>query len=210
MVDGHALRLEATKLKEIFMNKSQALLHGDLHTGSVFISDTDLKVFDAEFAFFGPAGFDIGAMIANLVLNYASWTGRDDKTVEEIQGYREYLITTIESFYHNFENIFSKLWDENAKEEFRSVKGYKDFYMQSILQDTAGFAGCKINRRIISLAHVADMDSIVNEYRRADAQILALRIGRSFIMNRKSIFSIENLTNIIIDLTKSINNLDFL
>lgn len=35
------LRLEATKLKEIFMNKSQSLLHGDLHTGSIFIDQND-------------------------------------------------------------------------------------------------------------------------------------------------------------------------
>lgn len=192
-----ALRLEVTKLKELFMNKSQALLHGDLHTGSIFIDQENLKVFDAEFAFYGPSGFDVGAIIANLVLNYASWTGRDDKSQVEIAGYRQYLIDSINQLYHCFRNTFSILWDMDAREEYREVKGYKEYYLQNLLQDTAGFAGCKINRRIISLAHVADLDCIENEGRRAEAQILALKIGRDFIMKRQSITCIEDLTSIM-------------
>lgn len=37
-------RLEVTKLKNIFMTKAEALLHGDLHTGSIFITEDDMRV----------------------------------------------------------------------------------------------------------------------------------------------------------------------
>lgn len=36
------------------MNCAQALLHGDLHSGSVFANDSGIKVIDPEFAFTGP------------------------------------------------------------------------------------------------------------------------------------------------------------
>ena len=163
----------------------------------MFIDQENLKVFDAEFAFYGPSGFDVGAIIANLVLKYASWTGRDDKSQAEIAGYRQYLIDSINELYHCFRNTFSILWDMDTREEYREVKGYKEYYLQNLLQDTAGFAGCKINRRVISLAHVADLACIEDEGRRAEAQILALNIGRDFIMKRQSNTCIEDLTSIM-------------
>lgn len=37
------------------------------------MANTELtKVIDPEFAFFGPMGFDVGAVLENLVLNYLS------------------------------------------------------------------------------------------------------------------------------------------
>jgi 5-methylthioribose kinase len=42
------------------MNNAQALIHGDLHTGSILIKEDSMKVIDPEFAFYGPMGYDIG------------------------------------------------------------------------------------------------------------------------------------------------------
>ncbi len=56
------------------MERQQALLHGDLHTGSLMCTDDTTYVIDAEFAFCGPIAFDVGKMIANLLIAYfASW-----------------------------------------------------------------------------------------------------------------------------------------
>ena len=63
----NTLRLEGTKLKFDFMNHAQALIHGDLHSGSIFIKEDSIKVFDPEFAFFGPMGYDLGNVIAHLL-----------------------------------------------------------------------------------------------------------------------------------------------
>jgi len=61
------LLLETAKLKFKFMSNAQSLLHGDLHTGSIFIKEDSTKVIDPEFAFYGPAGYDIGNVIANAI-----------------------------------------------------------------------------------------------------------------------------------------------
>lgn len=70
-----ALKAEVAALREVFMNKAEALIHGDLHTGSIFIgregtNGSCMKVIDPEFAFYGPLGYDLGNLIANL---YFAW-----------------------------------------------------------------------------------------------------------------------------------------
>jgi S-methyl-5-thioribose kinase len=70
-----ALKVAVQELKWAFLTRGEALLHGDLHTGSVMVTDTDTRVIDPEFAFFGPIGFDIGAVLANLMLSYVAQDG---------------------------------------------------------------------------------------------------------------------------------------
>ncbi|MDD3142505.1 MAG: S-methyl-5-thioribose kinase, partial [Lachnospiraceae bacterium] len=66
LYEDKALHLEAAKCKFDFMNNAQSLIHGDLHTGSIFINQEHTYVFDPEFAFYGPMGYDIGNVIANM------------------------------------------------------------------------------------------------------------------------------------------------
>ena len=69
------LKIAVSRLKLKFMSESQSLLHGDLHTGSIMLTENDTKVIDPEFAFYGPMGFDIGALLANLLMNFFSQNG---------------------------------------------------------------------------------------------------------------------------------------
>jgi 5-methylthioribose kinase len=52
------LKQAVARLKSTFLTRAESLLHGDLHTGSIMVQGDDVRVFDAEFAFFGPVGFD--------------------------------------------------------------------------------------------------------------------------------------------------------
>lgn len=89
LYNDEALKVEVASLREIFMNKAEALIHGDLHTGSIFIgssagipidtnttpdrnatSEPCMKIIDPEFAFYGPIGYDLGNIIAHL---YCAW-----------------------------------------------------------------------------------------------------------------------------------------
>ena len=45
------LHLEVALLREKFLTKAQALLHGDLHTDNIFIKPDSTKVIDPEFAY---------------------------------------------------------------------------------------------------------------------------------------------------------------
>src|SRR5205823_2510059 len=56
------LKLAISALKLKFLANAEAMIHGDLHTGSVMLTTGDTKVIDPEFAFIGPMGFDVGAV----------------------------------------------------------------------------------------------------------------------------------------------------
>lgn len=58
-----------------FCERAQALIHGDLHTGSVMVTQDSTQVIDPEFAFYGPMGFDIGAFLGNLILAFFAQDG---------------------------------------------------------------------------------------------------------------------------------------
>lgn len=194
------LRKKVTVLKEKFMTKAQALIHGDLHTGSIFIDQEAIKVFDTEFAFYGPSGFDVGAVIGNLILNYASWSGKDVSS-EFKSDYREYLLNTIEDIWNKFEARFREFWDKDAHETIRTVEGYQDNYMKQLLQDSIGMGGCKTMRRCIGLAHVEDLDGIEDLSKRAKAQIFALKLGEAMVVQRKNLTSISDFIEIVKDIT---------
>ena len=50
------------------MTHGEALIHGDLHTGSVMVGGGRAAAIDPEFAFYGPVGFDLGALWANAAI----------------------------------------------------------------------------------------------------------------------------------------------
>ena len=58
-----------------FIERAQALIHGDLPTGSIMVTTDSTQVIDPEFAFYGPMGFDIGAFLGNLILAYFAQDG---------------------------------------------------------------------------------------------------------------------------------------
>ena len=72
-----ALKVAAQALKLKFMTSAEALIHGDLHTGSIMATPEDTRVIDPEFAFIGPMGFDVGAVIGNLLLAYFAQGGHE-------------------------------------------------------------------------------------------------------------------------------------
>lgn len=70
--DDEDLILAISELRHKFISAKEALIHGDLHTGSIMVTENSTKVIDPEFAFYGPIGFDTGAFVANLLLNFFS------------------------------------------------------------------------------------------------------------------------------------------
>ena len=63
------LHVAISRLKLKFLNAPEALIHGDLHTGSIMVTEGSTVVIDPEFAFYGPMGFDLGAVIGNLLMS---------------------------------------------------------------------------------------------------------------------------------------------
>lgn len=187
------LHLEVAILREKFLAHAQALLHGDLHTGSIFVTEESTKVIDPEFAYYGPMGFDIGAVLANLLLNYVAqehWS----EDGEARASYRRSLLQMVEEVWTKFEAKFRALWDSSNVDRLASATpAYQDYYIHQLLQDTIGFAGAKMVRRIVGLAHVADIDQIPSPQLRERAQRAALSIGTKLIKLNRNARSIQEL-----------------
>ena len=62
-------------LQAKFITEAQALLHGDMHTGSLMVTQDTTYAIDAEFAVYGPMAFDVGKFLANLLLAFFALDG---------------------------------------------------------------------------------------------------------------------------------------
>lgn len=194
--EDEKLVLETAKIKFEFMTNAQSLVHGDLHTGSVFIKEDSTKVFDPEFAFYGPAGYDIGNVVANLIFAYANakFTISDEKKRTD---QLEYLANTIKDVIDLFNEKFLLAWDQHVTEPVAKHKGFKEFYLGTVIRDTAAIAGHELIRRIIGLAHVKDITSISDSVARLHAEKICLTIGKTFILERESMKTGDDFIEVI-------------
>jgi 5-methylthioribose kinase len=179
------LRLEAAKLKFAFMSNAQALLHGDLHTGSVFVREDSTKVIDPEFAFYGPMGYDVGNVVSNLIF---AWINTEFTLPEglEKETYIKWLEGTIADIIDLFSAKFLTAWEQNVTETMAKEEGFNRWYLDTVLEDTAAVAGLELIRRIIGLAKVKDITSISNTDDRAKAERICLETAKTFILQRQN------------------------
>ncbi|WP_235603108.1 S-methyl-5-thioribose kinase [Piscirickettsia litoralis] len=185
--NNQQLKLKISELKLKFLSSTEALLHGDVHTGSIFVTENSMKVFDSEFAYYGPIGFDVGLIIGNMILSLAShFTQGHFKAVD-------YSLNAIETIWQTFENNFKALAKEHTQDIAFKSDEYIDQTIKNIFSDTIGYAGCEVIRRIIGLAHVEDLDGIEDQPLKNKAEILALTIGEQLISGQNQIYSINNV-----------------
>lgn len=179
------LRLEAAKLKFQFMTDAEALLHGDLHTGSIFILPESTKVIDPEFAFYGPMGYDVGNVIANLIF---AWLGGDATISDAAKraSYLGWLEQTIVDTINLFNAKFRKAWAEHATEILAKDDDFMEWYLSKVMRDTAAVAGLELNRRIVGIAQVKDITTIADEAKRVRAERIAITTAKHYIKNRTS------------------------
>lgn len=182
----------AMAMKLQFLCAQQALLHGDLHTGSVFVrtgmplgADHDarealsVKAFDSEFAYYGPVGFDLGLMWANMLAAgvRACVLGEHHRGVS--------LFGTVQASWNTFA---ARLWDlwpgRQAPQKYPDA--FLRHWLDSIRVDGLGFAGCEAARRIIGLAKISDVESLTGEQHRRAATAV-LRLSRLMLVSRASL-----------------------
>lgn len=183
LVEDNELRLEVAKLKFDFMNNAQALLHGDLHTGSIFVNKTSTRVIDPEFAFYGPMAYDIGALIANLVMNYLS-TKAILSDGEKKETHLSYLLKTTVEVIDLFKEKSLKIWDDVVEDKMARVEGFKEWYINDVLVNSAGVAGCEMIRRTVGFAQVKDLNCIPDDLLREKTKKNNILLAKEFIIKR--------------------------
>lgn len=173
-----ALHCEVAKLKMDFMTRAQSLIHGDLHTGSIFINEESTMVFDPEFCFYGPMGYDIGNVIANMIFAWAN--GDAYGAVDFCKWVEDVIVDVINLTMEKMRAYY----DEHVTDSMCKNEAYKNYYMDTILADTAAVAGLELNRRIVGMANVKDITTIADEAKRARAEKICITAAVDFIKNR--------------------------
>jgi 5-methylthioribose kinase len=188
-----ALKVAAQARKYQFLTAAQALIHGDLHTGSIMLTPENTRVIDPEFSFIGPMGFDVGAVIGNLFIAYCAQEGHEPSPGAR-DAYRAWILNQVAAVWNGFHDRFLALWrhakageayvasliaspqDETAMESERMR------FMRTLFEDSLAFGGLKMIRRILGLAHTEDLESIADPDRRAICERKALQIGRALVL----------------------------
>ena len=175
------LHFSILKLREKFMNYSQSLIHGDLHSGSIFINEKGIKIIDPEFSFYGPMAYDIGNVIGNLYfpLYRAKFFMEDSKKKEEFINWLEKCILDIPI-------LFSKkcklLWEKYSNDKLLKNKKFRDYYIENIVKDSLAYAGTEMIRRTVGDAKVLELTSLENSEKKLELERDLINKAVSMIM----------------------------
>jgi 5-methylthioribose kinase len=168
------------------------------------VTETETRVIDPEFTFYGPMGSDIGAVIANLLGYFAS--AGHERLLGERRGFEAWMLQTIENVWQEFARKFLELWRTEAKGDaypaalFAGEAGGARLeterldYMNRLFGDTVGFAAAKIIRRILGLAHNIDFEWIEDAKLRAVCEAQSLRRARAMLVDTQAFSTIGAVT----------------
>jgi len=202
------LKVAVARFGQKFLSQTQALLHGDLHSGSVMVTETDTRVIDPEFAFYGPIGFDLGAFFGNLLLSWYSQPGHATPSDDRV-AYQKWLLEQATIFWSTFRSSFLALWAEHAKgdafpaalfstpEDAAALESARSAYLDSLFADMLGFGACKMIRRILGFAHVIDFDWIQDAALRGNCEANALALAHLLLTHPEQFQSVDDVIDAV-------------
>ena len=173
------MRRAAAQLLWEFRTRHEALVHGDLHTGSIMVADGDARVIDPEFAFFGPMAYDTGNVVANLAF----------AAIRHQEMGQDRFADTVTGYAHEF---WQALTDE-VRVVWPTTQPWDQIFTANLLGDTGRYAATELVRRIVGLAHVIDIDTL-DDAARLRAQRRAVAGARSIALG-PAVRTLDDLWN---------------
>jgi 5-methylthioribose kinase len=202
------VKAEIAQMKAAYMTHAEALIHADLHTGSIMLNETDTRVIDPEFCFFGPMAYDVGAVLQNLVLNCLSHFGHTPDRAQR-EEYQDYVLGLVRGVWNEFARKLDEVWKAHPEGDLMPARywesaGGTDAFatfrratILRLLQETAGHGGVKFLRRMMGIVNVWDIESITDIRKRAVAEKAAIRIGVRWLMDRSRVTSVDDLIRVV-------------
>ena len=201
LYNDEELKAEVGALRNNFMNNAQALIHGDLHSGSIFINEKGLKVIDPEFAFYGPMGYDIGNVIGNLFFALVNKECVEPTQDKFIQWIKQAIIETFDLTMNKINDVY------DHEVVFPLYKnGFKKEYLDSIIADSIGCAGTEIVRRTVGDSKVAEVNLVENPEVRIKLDKILIQLGIRLIKERKQIKSGKELMKVFEEVIEEYGN----
>lgn len=208
--DDAGLKAVVARYRNHYLAKPQALLHGDLHSGSVMVAGGDTRVIDGEFAWVGPIGFDTGMFIANLLLAWYAKAGHGAHSPDPAQttaSYRDWILDEMRSFWRRFHSQFLVHWNayrgtsdgypQSHFSDGADLAAVQQAYLEDVWTDTLGFAGIEIIRRTIGFSQVADFEVIADVDARARLQAAAIDLARDLLLRPARYADVQALANAV-------------
>jgi 5-methylthioribose kinase len=189
------------------LTSAQALIHGDLHTGSVMLTVDDTRIIDPEFAFIGPIGFDVGAVVGNLLIAYFAQEGHE-AVAHQRDEYRLWILEQVKAVWKGFNERFLALWRRaregdaysaglfSSSQDTAAIEQERLRFMSELFADSLAFAGAKMIRRVLGLAHVEDLESIADPERRAVCEKNVLSMGRELLLGARTFSDIADVVGL--------------
>ena len=199
------LKTAIAEVKETYMTRAQALLHGDMHTGSIMATVDDTKVIDPEFAFIGPIGYDLGTLFANLAINWVAQPAHGGGVTSN----QAAVASILTDVWNGYAATFDRLWAEDNAGELvpdgywafdggdAAFADYRQRYLRTILHDSAGHAGCEMLRRLMGIVTVPDLGTITDDGERAEVERAVHRVARRWLVERDRIDDVGRLVAIL-------------
>ena len=187
------LHAEVAQLRLSFMNNAQALLHGDLHSGSIFANETGIRVLDPEFAFYGPMGYDIGNVLGNLFFSWANKVFAQPDTKENAAALGA-LETCISEIFDRTREKLAEQYDRLVTFPLYRVENFRIRWLTGVMADAVGYAGTEIIRRTVGDSKVMEITSVTDPEKRLSMERALIRLGTVLIKNRAGIREGRDLT----------------
>jgi 5-methylthioribose kinase len=176
-------------LKHRFMTRGEALIHGDLHTGSVMVGGGRTVAIDPEFAFYGPVGFDLGAIWANAIIATVRAA-----LLDRPADFRAHVEDIVPASWAAFLAELRRLWPSRVDPSF--TDGMRSRWERVVWDDALGFAGAKALRRMVGFAHVADVETLEQQLRLRASRIV-LTVARRLLVDRDAIAGTHDLAEAV-------------
>ncbi len=185
LYENAVLQAEVAVLRDRFLNCPQALLHGDLHTGSIFANLTGIKVIDPEFAFYGPMGYDAGNVIGNLIFAWANKLLTEPKNTAFLKWSRQ----AVAAVYDRFREGLEREYDARVTLPLYWEADFRKRYIDQVMADSLGYAGTELIRRTVGDSKVAEVTTVTDPEARKTLDMLLIDAGAALILKRKKLQS---------------------
>ncbi|TQS45644.1 S-methyl-5-thioribose kinase [Cryptosporangium phraense] len=165
-----AVRTELATLRAAFGSSAQALVHGDLHSGSVMVGvrngEPVVRVIDPEFAMVGPIGLDLGLYLANVVI--AAVRSRNTDHLASIEGLWD---------------AFCAAWRDGWPDRVDPLldDGWLLRHLRNVWHDSLGFAAVEMVRRVAGYSHASDLETLPDP---GPASAVVLGLGHRLLVDR--------------------------
>lgn len=139
---------------------------------------------------YGPLGFDVGSVLAHLLINYCSLPGL--LPPREAADGREQRLSDVHAVWDGFAHRFQALSADTQAERF-ACPGFMALFLQKVWADAIGYCGIALVRHSAAAEEVRDFREIADDAMRADCISNSRTLGCTLILAAEHIADADAL-----------------